>query len=177
MNKPLSLDMPPESRVEENDYLSCFRANGMRRFDWTLVDPALAVGSRIVVWHLAAPLLRQWANGAGAPCASPNQAGKRATVIDRMSAAQVSFMQRLYGLALACGNTPVVRVLFDDAPAGIDGQVPFSASEALPAALCLTLPHAQIPRAHERMTRFALGESVGDTAAREWMRFRVARSA
>ena len=91
-----------------------------------------------------------------------------------MTSSQVRLMQRLYDMDLV-DDVPVVRVMFDDAPAEIDGQVSFSHVEAIPAALCLTLPNAQIPRSHERVTRFALGELVGRTAASEWLRFRLAR--
>jgi len=174
MNEPLSLDATPEPMAGDDEYLRCFRANGVRRFDWGLVDPALAVGSRVVVWHLAAPFLRQWGNGAGAPCAPPRRAGARATVVARMNVAQVRFMQRFYGMKLF-SDVSIVRVLFDDAMVDIDGQASFAMSEAIPSALCLILPNAQIPRSHERVTRLGLEELVGHTAACEWMRFRLAR--
>jgi len=173
MNEPLSLDAPPEPVAGGDDYLRCFRANGVRRFDWGLVDPALAVGSRVVVWHLAAPFLRQWTRDASALGALSDRAGSRATVVEQMNPSQVRLMQRLYDMDLV--DIPVVRVMFDDATAEIDGQASFAASQAIPAALCLTLPNAQIPRSHERVTHFGLDELVGHTAASEWVRFRLAR--
>ena len=174
MNEPLSLEALPEPIAGDDEYLRCFRANGVRRFDWGLVDPALGVGSRVVVWHLGTQFLRQWGNGAGAPCALPERAGARATVVGRMNVAQVRFMQRFYGMKLFY-DVPIVRVLFDDATVEVDGQASFATSEAIPAALCLTLPNAQIPRSHERVTCLGLDELVGHTAAIEWMRFRLAR--
>jgi len=175
MNEPLTLDQPPEPVARGDEYLHRFRINGVRRFDWGLVDPALAVGSRVVVWQLAAPFLRQWGNGAGAPCALPERAGARATVVARMNVAQVRFMQRFYAMNLLY-DVPIVRVIFDESMVEIDGQASFAVSEAIPAALCLTLPNAQIPRSHERATRLGLDDIVGPTAASEWMRFRRART-
>ena len=174
MNEPLSLDAPPEPVAGGDDYLRCFRANGVRRFDWGLVDPALSVGSRVVVWHLAGPFLRHWTRDASALGALPDRAGCRATVVEQMNPSQVRLMQRLYDMDLV-DDIPVVRVMFDDAAVEIDGQVSFAASEAIPAALCLTLPNAQIPPSHERVTRFGLDPLVGPAAASEWMRFRLAR--
>jgi len=175
MNEPLTLCEPPEPVALGDEYLHRFRNNGVRRFDWTLVDPALMVGSRVVVWHLAAPFLRHWGNGGGAPCALPQRAGARATVVALMNDAQVRFMQRFYALDLRC-DVRIVRVIFDDAAVESDGQASFAVSEAIPAALCLTLPNAQIPCAHERATRLGLDDVVGPTAASEWMRFRRARA-
>jgi hypothetical protein len=58
-------------------------------------------------------------------------------------------------------DVPIVRVLFDDATVEIDGQASFAMSEAIPAALCQSLPNAQIPRSHERVTRFGLDAPGG----------------
>jgi hypothetical protein len=174
MNEPPPLDARSEPAAGAGEYLRCFRDNGVRRFDWGLVDPALVVGSRVVVWQLAGPLLKQWTRGAAALSALPDRAGQRATVVGQLTPSQVRFMQRLYDMDFA-EEIPVVRVLFDDAMVDLGGQASFAESEAVPAALCLTLANAQIPRSHERVTRFGLDELVGHTAASEWMRFRLAR--
>lgn len=135
-------------------YVQALRSTRAGGFDWHLVDPRLMCGMRVRLLKHAAPVLDEWEEGRGRPIASGHRAGMLGTVVDYHDADTMRFMARLYNLGHP-NNVPWVRVLFDDAPTGFDGQTPIFHAESLPAAVCRVLQRASIPEPHLDAAEYA----------------------
>lgn len=136
-------------------YVQALRSTRVGGFDWHLVDPRLMCGMRVRLLKHAAPVLDEWEEGRGRPIAGGRRAGMLGTVVDYHDADSMRFMSRLYNLGHP-NNVPWVRVLFDDAPTGFDGQTPIFHAESLPAAVCRVLQRASIPGRHVHAAEYAV---------------------